>query len=65
MKPARILLTTALSLSLAGAAMANTFGSVEPIPNPAVLDTGRSGTSPGSTRGLCQRGSCECGLSTT
>ena len=39
MKPARILLTTALSLSLAGAALANTYGSVEPIANPAVIDT--------------------------
>jgi hypothetical protein len=39
MKSARILLTTALSLSFAGATLADTFGSVEPIANPAVLDT--------------------------
>jgi hypothetical protein len=39
MKSARVLLTTALSLSFAGAALANTYGSVEPIANPAVIDT--------------------------
>lgn len=39
MKTARILLTTAVSLSFAGAALANTYGSVEPIANPAVIDT--------------------------
>jgi hypothetical protein len=39
MKAARILLTTAFSLSFVGAALANTFGSVEPIANPAVIDT--------------------------
>lgn len=39
MKPARILLTTALSLSFVSAALANTHGSVEPIANPAVIDT--------------------------
>ena len=37
---ARIALVTALSLSFAGAALANTFGSVEPIANPTVFDTG-------------------------
>lgn len=39
MKSGRVLLTTALALSFAGAALANTFGSVEPIANSAVLDT--------------------------
>jgi hypothetical protein len=36
---ARILLTTALSLSSVGVALATTYGSVEPIANPAVIDT--------------------------
>jgi hypothetical protein len=39
MKLARVLLAVVVSLSLAGPALANTFGSVEPIPNPAILDT--------------------------
>jgi hypothetical protein len=39
MRPVRILLTVVLSVSLAPAARANTYGSVEPIPNPAVIDT--------------------------
>ena len=64
MKPARILLTTALSLSLAGAAMANTFGSVEPIPNSTSSTRGCSGTS----RWKCARplpgGSCSAASST-
>ena len=39
MKAATVLLTTAFSLTLFGAARANTFGSVEPIANPAAIDT--------------------------
>ena len=39
MKPAPILLATALSLSAVGTTSANTYGSVEPIANPAVIDT--------------------------
>lgn len=39
MKTRTILLTTALSVALFGTAQANTFGSVEPIANPAVVDT--------------------------
>jgi hypothetical protein len=39
MKTARILLAAAFALAFASAALANTFGSVEPIPNPTVLDT--------------------------
>ena len=39
MKPTKLLLTAVVSLSFAGAARANTYGSVEPIPNPAVIDT--------------------------
>jgi hypothetical protein len=39
MKTATILLTTLLSGSLLGTAGADTFGSVEPIANPAVIDT--------------------------
>jgi len=39
MKAARIFLTTALSFSFVGTALANTYGSVEPIANPAVIDT--------------------------
>ena len=39
MKAAPILLTTVISLPLGAAAQANTFGSVEPIANPAVIDT--------------------------
>jgi hypothetical protein len=40
MKPATILVTTVLSVSILGNAQANTYGSVEPIANPAVIDTG-------------------------
>jgi hypothetical protein len=39
MKAATTLLTTVLSFSFLGAAQANTYGSVEPIANPAVIDT--------------------------
>lgn len=39
MKPATILLTAVLSLPFLGTAEANTYGSVEPIANPAVIDT--------------------------
>jgi hypothetical protein len=39
MKAASILKTTILSFSLASTALANTYGSVEPIANPAVIDT--------------------------
>lgn len=39
MKATTILLTTALSFSFAGPTRAGAFGSVEPIANPAVIDT--------------------------
>jgi len=39
MKAATLLKTVVLSLSLASAALANTYGSVEPIANPAAIDT--------------------------
>ena len=39
MKATTIFKATVVSFSLAGAALANTYGSVEPIPNPAVIDT--------------------------
>ena len=39
MKRATILLTTVLSVSILGEAQANSYGSVEPIANPAVIDT--------------------------
>jgi len=39
MKATTILLTAALSFSFAGTTRAGTFGSVEPIANPAVIDT--------------------------
>jgi hypothetical protein len=39
MKPATILMTTVLTVSIFGNAQANTYGSVEPIANPAVIDT--------------------------
>jgi hypothetical protein len=39
MKAQMILLGTVVSFSLVGAASANTYGSVEPIANPAVVDT--------------------------
>lgn len=39
MKPATILITTVLSVSFLGNAQANTYGSVEPIANSAVIDT--------------------------
>ena len=39
MKPAKLLLLTVVAASLAGPARANTYGSVEPIANPAVVDT--------------------------
>jgi hypothetical protein len=39
MKKSRILLVAAVSLSSAGAVLADTYGSVEPVANPAVIDT--------------------------
>lgn len=39
MKVATALLTAVLSFPLVGTALANTYGSVEPIANPAVIDT--------------------------
>jgi hypothetical protein len=39
MKATTILLTTALSFSFVGTTLAGTYGSVEPIANPAVIDT--------------------------
>jgi hypothetical protein len=39
MKATTILLTTALSFSFVGSNLAGTYGSVEPIANPAVIDT--------------------------
>jgi hypothetical protein len=39
MKATTILLTTAVSFSFAGTTRASTYGSVEPIANPAVIDT--------------------------
>jgi hypothetical protein len=39
MKAARILLTTVFSLTAVSATLANTYGSVEPIANPDVVDT--------------------------
>src|SRR5262245_65853405 len=39
MKAARVVLLAVLSLSLVFDARANTYGSVEPIANPAVIDT--------------------------
>jgi len=39
MKATTILLTTALSFSFVGTTLASTYGSVEPIANPAVIDT--------------------------
>jgi hypothetical protein len=39
MKAARTFLVAALSLTLAGSARATTYGSVEPIANPSVVDT--------------------------
>jgi hypothetical protein len=39
MKAATILLTTAVSFSFVGTTRASTYGSVEPIANPAVIDT--------------------------
>lgn len=39
MKIATVLKTSVLSLSLASAALANTYGSVEPIANPAAINT--------------------------
>jgi hypothetical protein len=39
MKATPILLTAVFSLPICAAAQANTFGSVEPIANPAVVDT--------------------------
>jgi hypothetical protein len=39
MKPAKLLLATVLSLAVSGPALANTYGSVEPFANSAVIDT--------------------------
>jgi hypothetical protein len=61
MKLARLLLSTAVSLSLAGPALANTFGSVEPIPNPAVLDTALLRDQPLDVREAFARRLLQCG----
>lgn len=62
MKLARILLTTAVSSFLVGSALANTYGSVEPIPNPAVLDTGLLRDQPLNVREAFARRLLQCGV---
>src|SRR5580765_2529551 len=62
MKLTTFLMTALLSLVLASGALANTFGSVEPIANPAVLDTGLLQRQPLGVREAFARQLLQCGI---
>jgi hypothetical protein len=62
MKAATTLLTTALSLSFLGTATASTYGSVEPIANPLVIDTQLLRDQPLDVRGAFAGRLLQCGI---
>jgi hypothetical protein len=62
MKPATTLLGIVLSSSLVGAAQADTYGSVEPIANPAVIDTRTLRDEPLAVREAFARRLLQCGI---
>jgi len=62
MKPATFLLTTIVSSFLAGSAPASTFGSVEPIANPAVVDTRPLRDQPLDVRAAFAQQLFQCGI---
>jgi hypothetical protein len=62
MKPATTLLGIVLSFALAGTAQADTYGSVEPIANPAVIDTRPLRDKPLAVREAFARRLLACGI---
>jgi hypothetical protein len=62
MKPATTLLGIVLSSSLVGTVQADTYGSVEPIANPAVIDTRPLRDEPLAVRAAFARRLLECGI---
>lgn len=62
MKAATILLATVFSLSVLRPARANTYGSVEPIPNPAVIDTRPLRNTPLGVREAFAERLLQCGI---
>jgi hypothetical protein len=62
MRAAPALLAAAVSLSLAGPAWANTYGSVEPIANSAVIDTGALRAQPLAVREAFAERLLRCGI---
>jgi hypothetical protein len=62
MKPATTLLGIVLSFALAGTAQADTYGSVEPIANPAVIDTRPLRDKPLAVRAAFARRLLACGI---
>ena len=62
MKFTTFLMTALLSLVLASGALADTFGSVEPIANPAVLDTSLLQRQPLAVREAFARQFLQCGI---
>lgn len=62
MKAATFVLTGVLSSSLATAALASTFGSVEPIANPAVIDTRLLRDQPLEVRAAFAERLLQCGI---
>jgi hypothetical protein len=64
MKVATALLTAVLSFPFVGAALANTYGSVEPIANPAVIDTQPLRNQPLDVREAFAERLLQCGIVT-
>jgi len=62
MKFTTFLMTALLSLVLVSGALANTFGSVEPVANPAVLDTSLLQRQPLGVRETFARQLLQCGI---
>ncbi len=62
MKPATLVLTGILSSSLAASGLASTFGSVEPIANPAVIDTRPLRDQPLDVRAAFAEQLFQCGI---
>jgi hypothetical protein len=62
MRAAKTLLAVLVSLSMAAPAAANTYGSVEPIANPAVIDTGALRDQPLAVRAAFAEKLLQCGI---